>query len=206
MLIYCDANIVQYCAPWEAKQPPDPKLEIEIEALNEIIELAAYAEVQDMDHRWDVAAPEHLLNELERGRLTKGQLRTYRALREAWRDVGIEKYGSPDADVVSRAQRRLAGLGLRHPPDVLHLAEAVAMRATWFLTCDKEILKKTRGKAKEPGVIEGVTVGCPSELRARMTFDAVFGLRVERGDTDEAPHIAASPGADVSLFDSESVP
>ena len=56
------------------------------------------------------------------------------------------------------------------------------MGAAWFVTCDKEILKKTRNKNKpnEPGVIEGVTIGRPSELRARMTFDPVFGLQLEQ--------------------------
>jgi hypothetical protein len=53
------------------------------------------------------------------------------------------------------------------------------MGAAWFLTLDKEILRKTRSKENEAGVIEGLTVGRPSELRARMIFDPVFGLRVE---------------------------
>ena len=195
MLIYLDANIVQYCAGWEAKQRSDPKLMIELQALDEIIELAAYAETQDLDHRWDVAAPEHLLDELERGRPTERQLRIYRSLRESWYLLGVEKHGTPDAETVDRVQRRLARLKLKDPPDTLHLAEAVAMGATWFLTYDKEVLKKTRNKNKpnEPGVIEGVTVGHPSEFRARMTFDPVFGLQLEHSSrgivapTDEFP-------------------
>jgi hypothetical protein len=182
MLIYLDANIVQYCAGWETKQRQDPKLMIELQSLDEIIELVAHAETQDLDHRWDVAAPEHLLDELERGRPTEKQLRTYRDLHEAWQDCGIERHGTPDAETVDRIQRRLARLKLKDPPDTLHLAEAISMGAAWFVTCDKEILKKTRNKNKpnEPGVIEGVTIGRPSELRARMTFDPVFGLQLEQ--------------------------
>jgi predicted nucleic acid-binding protein len=195
MIIYLDANIVQYCAGWEAKRQPDPKLMIELQALDEIIELAAYAETQDLDHRLDVAAPEHLLDELERGRPTERQLLTYRDLREAWQDCGVERHGTPDAEIVDRVQRRLARLKLKDPPDALHLAEAVAMGAAWFLTYDKEVLKKTRIKNKpnEPGVIEGVTVGSPSELRARMTFDPIFGLQLKLNShgtvttTDEFP-------------------
>jgi len=187
MLIYLDANIVQYIADYrnfifdfdDTMRPPDRKLEIELRALREIIEMASHAEGQDLDHRWDVAAAKHLLDELLSGRPKPHQLDTYRSLREAWHDLGVEKHGSPDAEVVDRAQRRLARLNLRHPPDTLHLAEAVAMGAPWFLTRDKEILRKTRSKANEPGVIEGVSVARPSELRARMTFDPVFGLRVE---------------------------
>lgn len=197
MLIYLDANIVQYCAPWEAKQPPGPKLDIELQALCEIIELAAYAEVQDLDHRWDVAAPKHLLDELERGRPTKGQLRTYRDLRESWQELGVEKHGTPDAETVERAQRRIARLKLKDLPDTLHLAEAVAMGAAWFLTYDKEVLKKTRNKNKpnEPGLIEGVIVGRPSELRARMTFDPVFGLQLE-----QSTRSTVAPTIELPLF------
>ncbi|MCK4294596.1 MAG: hypothetical protein KAY65_15455 [Planctomycetes bacterium] len=187
MLIYLDANIVQYCADFhdfifdfdDTMRPPGRKLEIELHALRQIIEMASHAEVQDLDHRWDVAAPKHLLDELLCGRPKPHQLDTYRSLRKAWHDVGVEKHGLPDAQVVARAQRRLARLNLKHPPDTLHLAEAVAMGAPWFLTNDKEILRKTRSKANDPGVIEGVTVGRPSELRARMTFKPVCGLRVE---------------------------
>jgi len=202
MLIYLDANIVQYCAGWEAKQRPDPKLMIELQVLDEICELAAYAEVQDLDHRWDVVAPEHLLDELECGRPSKEQLNTYRHLRGAWQDLGIEKHGTPDAETVERAQRRLARLKLKDPPDTLHLAEAVAMGAAWFLTYDKEVLKKTRNKNKpnEPGVIEGVTVGRPSELRARMTFDPVFGLRIEQTSPDQSTRGTVAPNNELPLF------
>lgn len=56
------------------------------------------------------------------------------------------------------------------------------MGAEWFLTYDKEILKKTRNKPNEPGTIEGVTVGRPTELRAKMTFDPVFGLQLEQSN------------------------
>jgi len=185
MLIYLDANIVQNCPDYItpgrrwATHPPGPELQIELHALDEIIEMACHGEVQDLEHRWDVAAPKHLLDELKRGCPSEEQLDAYRSLREAWHDLGVEKHGLPDAEAVDRARRRLARLKLKHPADTLHLAEAVAMGAAWFLTHDKEILRKTRSKANEPGVIEGVTVGRPSELRARMTFDPVFGLRVE---------------------------
>jgi hypothetical protein len=188
MLIYLDANIVQYCADYGdfvfgrdgAVQPPNHNLKVELRALGEVIELAVLAEVQDLNHRWDVAAPKHLLDELEHGDPTEKQFFTYSHLREAWQVLGIEKHGTPDAENVERVQRRLAILKLKHPPDTLHLAEAVAMGAAWFLTYDKDILKKMRNKNKpnEPAVIEGVTVGCPSELRTRMTFDPVFGLRL----------------------------
>ena len=206
MLIYLDANIVQYCADYYAPDlrwtihPPDRELEMELHALSEIIELAVYAEVQDIDHRWDVAAPKHLFDELEHGCPSPDQLGTYRDLREAWHDLGVEKHGSPDAEAVDSAQRRLAQLKLKDPADTLHLAEAVAMGAAWFPTCDKEILSKTRKKTNEPGVVEGVTVGCPSELRARMTFDPVFGLRLEPSSSKQSTHGTLAPAIDLPLF------
>ena len=191
MLIYLDANIVQYCADRKIKLRADPKLLIELQALDEVVEMVAYAETQDLDHRWDVAAPEHLLDELRRGKPTKDQLKWYRHLREAWHVLGVKKHGTPDAETVDRVQKRLARLKLKHPHDTLHLAEAVAIGAVWFLTYDKEILKKTRSKNKpnEPGEIEGVIVGCPSELRARMAFDPVFGLQLgqSRPITSKSP-------------------
>jgi len=202
MLIYLDANIVQYCADYYAPglrwatHPPDRELEIELHVLDEIIELAGYAEVQDLDHSWDVAAPKHLLDELGRGRPSKEQLNTYRSLREAWHDLGVEKHGLPDAEAVDRAQRRFARLNLKDPPDTLHLAEAAAMGAAWFLTLDEEIIKKTRSKENEPGVIEGLTVGRPSELRARMTFDPVFGLRLE----EISPNLRTRDISEATLF------
>ena len=204
MLIYLDANIIQYVADYYVSvrgwitHPPDRKLEIELHALSEIIELVADAEeVQDLDHRWGIAAPVHLLDELDRGRPTEEQLDTCRNLLEAWQAFGVEKHGTPDAETVERAQMRLARLKLKDPPDTLHLAEAVAMGAAWFLTYDKEVLKKTRNKNKpnEPGVIEGVIVGRPSELRARMTFDPVFDLRLEQSNRG-----TAAPTNNLPLF------
>jgi len=208
MLIYLDANIVQYCADYAdfvygldgAPQPPNRNLQIELHALSEIVELAVFAEMQDLDHRWDIAAPTHLLDELWRGRPSEDQLATYRSLRDAWHDIGIEKHGSSDPEVVDRAQRRLARLKLKHPPDTLHLAEAVAMRAAWFLTCDKEILSKTRKKTTQPGVIEGMTVARPSELLARMRFDRVFGLRVDPISSNHSIHGTPTQSVELSLF------
>jgi hypothetical protein len=189
MLIYLDANIVQYCADYGdfvfgrdgAMQPPNHNLKKELRALGEVIELAVRAEVQDLDHRWDVAAPRHLLEELSRGNPSQEQLDTYRFLREAWHDLGIEEHGTPDVDVVNTVETRLRRLNLRDPGDRRHLAEAIAIRASWFVTLDKDIIQKTRGDPRMPTMIEGVMVGHPSELRARMTFDPVFGLRLVEG-------------------------
>jgi predicted nucleic acid-binding protein len=173
MLIYLDANIVQYCADYGdfvfgregAVQPSNRNLKMELRALGEAIELAVHAEVQDLDHRWEVAAPRHLLEELSRGNLSQEQLDTYRLLREAWQDLGIEQHASPDIEMVNTVETRLRRLNLRDPPDRRHLAEAVAIGASWFITLDKDIIKKTRDEPSKPTKIEGVIVGRPSELR-----------------------------------------
>ena len=103
---------------------------------------------------------------------------TYSILRAAWRDLGVDKYESPDVGAVNAIDHRLRSLNLQDPPDRRHLAEAIAMRATWFLTLDEDILEKTRDVPRGPGMIEGVIVARPSELRARITFRPVFGLGV----------------------------
>ena len=186
MLIYLDANIVQYCADYgdfifhckDAVQPPNRNLNMELRALGEVIEQAVRAELQDLDHRWDVAAPCHLLAELSCGNPSQEQLDTYRSLREAWHGLGIEEHEPPDVEAVNAADARFRWLDLRDPADRRHLAEAVAIGASWFITLDKDIIRKTRNEPSKPGMIEGVVVGRPSELRARMTFDPVFGLQL----------------------------
>ena len=206
MLIYLDSNIVQYCADYGdfvfdregAKQPPNRNLKMELRAISEIIELAVRAEVQDIDHRWDVAAPRHLLKELHRGNPTQEQLETYRSLREAWHDLGIEEHGTPDVGVINAAERRLRRLNLRDAPDRLHLAEAVAIGASWFITLDKDIIKKTRVEPRKPTMVDGTFVGRPSELRARMTFDPVFGLRLAEGNLTKS--LERTTGSDERLF------
>ena len=193
VLIYLDANIVQYCADhgdlvFSRKRTArglDQELEIELLALADLIEVAVQAEQQDLDHRWDVAAPSHLMEELFHGRPTSEQREVYASLREAWRDLGLPEHGQPDTEEVNRAETALLDLNLRNPADRRHLAEAVALGASWFLTLDKDILKKTRKTPTEPGVIHAVTVGRPSELRSKVEVDPVFGVRIvdDRGLT-----------------------
>jgi len=186
MLVYLDANIVQYLADdsdiiFRCKAParvPPVKLKAELLALGDVIELAIRTEQQDLDRRWDIAAPQHLLGELLRGRPTFEQRETYQLLREAWHELGVERHPAPDVDAVIAADKRLLSLKLSDPPDRRHLAEAVAIGAAWFLTLDRDILDKTRQKEEpsEPGRIGSAMVARPSELRARMRFDPVLGL------------------------------
>lgn len=186
MLIYLDANIVQYCADYadlicggeRGEAVPNVKLKAELLALREIVEVALRAEEQDLDHRWDVAAPRHLLDELLRGKPTSAQLEIYSNLQAAWEDLGVESHGEASAQLIGVVSNRLKTLNLHDAPDRRHLAEAIAMGAKWFLTLDEDILRKTRDKETEPGRIEDMIVVKPSELRAKTAFDPVFGLRL----------------------------
>jgi hypothetical protein len=151
---------------------------MELLALADVIELALRAEGLDLDHRWDVAVPRHLVEELHRGCPTLAQFDTYDSLCQAWRDLGIEEHGTPDDGVVDMVQNELRHLRLRDWADERHLAKAVAIGARWFLTLDKDILEKTRIVPSEPGIIDRLIVARPSELCQRMAFDPVFGLQV----------------------------
>jgi hypothetical protein len=87
MLIYLDANIVQYCADHcdfvfgesATCKGVDAKLQKELEALRGLVEL-------DQLGDWTFAAPAHLLAELRAGERTEEQLDTYKVLEEAWSD------------------------------------------------------------------------------------------------------------------------
>lgn len=142
MVIYLDANIVQYLADFGDfvfRASPNlpvssPWLQGELNALRELIEL------EQLGH-WDFAAPEHLLAELHRGRPTVGQRETYAILEDA------AFMAEPCRRDVGEYSTSLLTLGLARA-DRRHLATALAMSASWFLTCDRGILRRV---AKAPG-------------------------------------------------------
>jgi hypothetical protein len=78
-------------------------------------------------------------------------------------------------------------LKLKDSADRLHLAQAIAIEAAWFLTHDTDVVKKTRpepaktlgkviGIRRNVGVIQGVRVALPSECAERLAFHPVWGL------------------------------
>jgi hypothetical protein len=195
MLIYLDANIVQYCADYEnfifgSGDPPSTftaKLLSELVALRELIELELKIEQMDFENRWDVVAPSHLIRELFSGRPTDEQRRVYRILQEAWVDCGQEEHIAAKEDEIAAIEKSLRPLGLKDVADRWHLAQAIALGASWFLTNDGDILEKTRQKpsyvgknligiAPTIGIVQGVRVGRPSECIKRLSFDPVFGF------------------------------
>jgi hypothetical protein len=195
MLVYLDANLVQYCADFDdfifgnALLPPrvKPNVRKELVALRKLIEIELELECRDFENRWDIAAPSHLIRELFSGRPTASQQSVYALLIEAWNDLEHNERRESDEDEISSIEESLRPLKLKHAADRWHLAEAIALRATWFLTNDNDIIEKTRGKpvrvgnrvirmVQSIGVVQGVRVARPSDFVEGMSFDPVWGL------------------------------
>ena len=134
MLIYLDANVVEYTTKYSdfifqvSRRCPvkEPMLRREIIALRHLVELDQYGD-------WTYIAPVHLLEELCQGRPTQNQLETYRVLKEAWEDSRFPE-DEPSESEINQLGTQLANLRLRDSADRRHLAEALARNASWFLT------------------------------------------------------------------------
>ena len=195
MLIYLDTNIVQYCADFEDfifRADPLPqripaKLRKELIALRELVEIELQLEYRDTENRWDIAAPRHLIKELFAGRPTEQQKDVYTNLIKAWCDMGRDQHIQPADDEIALIEITLRPLKFKDTADRWHLAEAIALQATWFLTNDRNIIDSTRritsrGKNKmvgipqDVGTVQGVRVAYPSECIERMSFHPVWGL------------------------------
>jgi hypothetical protein len=158
MLLYLDANVVQYCADHSdfifgesnACDNADLDLESELAALRTLVEFEQLGD-------WTFAAPCHLLEELRAGKPSETQLDTYKVLEEAWSDSVWLEEPRPNEKEIHTIEQSLAALKLKHVPDQRHLAEAIALNASWFLTNDKEILTKTNGR------VQGLRVCRPSQ-------------------------------------------
>lgn len=184
MLIYLDAMIVQYIADYndyifqdilsteEISNPVgEPILATELAALRRIVLLEQFG-------HWDIAAPAHLMNELLTGKPTQPQLETYGILSQAWKDSlswwneSIE----PDEEKISSIEYLLASLKFQHKADRRHLAEAVALKASWFLTNDKNIIKRTREKQNELKSITNETRPLDAQHNVNQMLKRILGL------------------------------
>src|SRR3972149_10640051 len=109
MLIYLDANIVQYCADYERfilgddTTPPtsDAKLLKELEALRTLFEL------EQLGQGWEVPAPTHLIKELLRGKPTPNQQNTYDILLRAWQDSASQEFVETNEEKITSIERSL---------------------------------------------------------------------------------------------------
>jgi hypothetical protein len=158
MLIYLDANLVQYCTDHpefvfgesDTCEKAHPSVEKELAALRRLVELEQLGD-------WTFAAPSRLLEELHAGKPTDEQDRTYKLLQEAWNESAWLDDARPTENAIRNVEESLDVLKLRHASDQRHLAEAIALGASWFLTNDEEIVRKTKGE------VQGVRVRRPSE-------------------------------------------
>jgi hypothetical protein len=128
----------------------------------------------------------HLMKELLSGRPTANQQNVYSIFRQVWKDFGQE-YPEPDAERVAFIYHSLHYLKLKDSADRLHLAQAIAIEAAWFLTNDTDVVRKTRpepakalgkviGIRRNVSVIQGVRVALPSECAEHLALHPVCGL------------------------------
>ena len=186
MLIYLDANIVQYIADHEdfifgevvIPQTTSGSLWKELKALRALIQFELEIEQLEVANLWEVAASAHLMKELYVGRPTDTQRKIYSVLREAWSESDWTAYIEWSDDNVRLADTSLGVLNLKQAADRRHLAEAVLLKASWFLTNDNDIITKTR-LWNQDSMVEGVRVVRPSECFLMMCQNPTMGW-VER--------------------------
>jgi hypothetical protein len=165
MLIYLDANVVQYCADNEdfifgdkpASSINDGKLLRELTALRRLVE------IEQLGTGWAFAAPFHLMNELLAGIPRPNQRRVYNILLQAWIDLGWQDSAATSEDRISSIVDSLHSLNLKDNADKRHVAEAIVLGASWFLTNDRNIVNRTRLKPELVGSVQGVRIARPSE-------------------------------------------
>lgn len=151
MLIYLDTMIVQYIVDHEeyvfgkisgySCECPvtEPKLKRELNALQQLVFL-------DQLGDWVYTCTPHLWGELNAGRPTREQQELYPLIMQAWKESAwTEAFPLEEREVI-RVENSLKILNLSHSADQRHLAEAIVLNASWFLTNDKEVIKKCKGK------------------------------------------------------------
>ena len=176
MLIYLDTMIVQYCADYEdfifavdERNPvSEPKLAGELLALQRLVELEQFG-------NWSFAAPTHLMSELLAGRPTATQRRVYALLLQTWRESGWKEFFEASEGKVLSIDHALISLEFHDAADRRHLAEAIALEASWFLTNDKNILHRTRKERQEIGQVRQVRVAQPSECAGEISVGLFLG-------------------------------
>ncbi len=165
MLIYFDANIVEYCAIYEdfifgeSKIPPviEAKLLKELQALRSLVELELLGE------GWEVAAPAHLVKELLSGEPGLKLRKVYAILLEAWKDSAWHATIETSEDNILSIERSISTLNIKDAADRRHLAEAIALEASWLLTNDRKFINRTRRSPEVIGSVQGVRIARPSE-------------------------------------------
>ena len=104
-----------------------------------------------------------LINELQR-KLTPDQQETIDTLIVSWEEYGCYEANRVNEEKVLSVELTLMELNIKSA-DRRHLAEAIAIGATWFLTNDNRLIKRTRSKKSQNNIsiIQGVSIARPSE-------------------------------------------
>lgn len=150
MLIYLDANIVQYCADYQeflfGGQPLRagirPQIASELRALRDLVE-------REQLGSWEFVVSEHLLEELRRGQPTIEQRDTCNLLENSAESV--------DAGDTYRFAQQLSTMNFTDDADRRHVGIALALGVSWFITNDRNIVEATGGR------VDFMRVARPSE-------------------------------------------
>ncbi len=151
MLFYLDTMIVQFCADYEDflwSLISGTNIECPVKHHYIRDDLYDLRKLIYFEQQWNVefAAPDHLLEELYGGRPTPNQRETYEILRKSWEGHSYPVLSDRELEGIERS---FVPSDLKDPPDRRHLAIAIALDASWFLTTDKEILRKTGGMVRD---------------------------------------------------------
>ena len=149
MLVYLDTMILQYCIDYaefvfgeisgKTHECPtsDLNLKQELWALRQLI---YYDQMANLVY---ACSPE-LLRELKAAKPNESQRKLCSFLEEAWKESGWSEAYPLESSEILRIENSLKHLNLRDPPDRRHLAEAIVLKASWFLTNDKDIIRKCK--------------------------------------------------------------
>jgi hypothetical protein len=165
MLIYLDTMIVQYCADYKdfifghsSKCPTtESELRRELSALRRLVELEQMG-------NWIFASSPQLVSELHGGRPTSDQIEIYKLLQKSYEQSGWGEVFRIEPQTVDRIGSFVKRLGLQ-PGDTRHLAEAIALNASWFLTNDKDVILKCNNQdlpikvARPSECLEDISLG-----------------------------------------------
>jgi len=145
--------IVQYCVDYEEfvfGEISGQSEECSVSELNLRRELIALRQLIFLDQlgNWVYACTPSLLKELHTGKPTDKQCKVYALFLKAWRESGWNDAYPLNSGEVHEVENSLKALNLRHSADRRHLAEAIVLNASWFLTNDREMIKKCRRRGR----------------------------------------------------------
>jgi hypothetical protein len=184
MLIYLDTMIVQYVADYQefilqgivsecevTNLVNEPKLATELEALRRLAFLEQFG-------HWDFAVSTHLIDELHAGKPTPSQHETYTILSQAWEDSIWNENTAVDEEKVLSIEHLFMCLNLKDKADRRHLAEAIVLGASWFLTNDANIIKRVQQRQEELKSLTDEIVPDDPQLTTNQRLNTLLELTI----------------------------